>query len=94
MLSYKQALSYSTVQDTGGGLRRQKEVHQEKEQEMSVAAQFSQPSTVSWGPGKVSCIEKCPHFLGRIFMKGHSKVSLFQRCPFGGSTVSSLIPHS
>ena len=39
-------------------------------------------------PGKVSCMERCPHFSGvYIFMLkkpylGHSKVSLLQRCPY------------
>ena len=29
-----------------------------------------------WGPGEVSCIEKCPHFRGEfILKKGHSKMS-------------------
>ena len=40
-----------------------------------------------WGPGEVSCIERCPHFRGKL---GHSKVSLlaevflFQGCPLRG----------
>ena len=34
-----------------------------------------------WGPGKVSCIERCPHFRGKfIAYFGHSKSSLLQRC--------------
>ena len=48
-----------------------------------------------WGPGEVSCIERCPHFKGKCtFMKaylGHNKVSLintevssFRGCPIRG----------
>ena len=47
------------------------------------------PSIVDtlWGPSKVSCIERCPHFRGKLFLLrkhilGHSKVSLVQRCPY------------
>ena len=36
-----------------------------------------------WGPGEVSCIERCPHFRGKFKAHlGHSKVSLIQRSPY------------
>ena len=46
-----------------------------------------------WGPGEVSCIERCPHFRCKFTAySGLRKVSLLQRCPCfmgsfkGGST--------
>ena len=52
-----------------------------------------------WGPGEVSCIERCPHFRGKFTLRKHNwdivkylntEVSLFQECPLSfrrGSTV-------
>ena len=40
-----------------------------------------------WGPGKVSCIESCPHFRGkftlrkRIWDTAKYPYALFQECP-------------
>ena len=53
-----------------------------------------------WGPGKVSCIERCPHFRNKIRKAylGHSNamsnVSLFQGCPLlkRRSTVHRVSP--
>ena len=53
---------------------------------------------ITWGPGKVSCIERCPHFRGKInciqkACLGHSVVSLIQsrRCPhFRGVLMAPL----
>ena len=48
-----------------------------------------------WGPNKVSCIERCPHFRDKFILRAHiwdivlnTEVSLFQGCP---STVSQRI---
>ena len=52
-----------------------------------------------WGPGKVSCLERRPHFRGKFVFKnaclGHRKVSLIQRGISGvsikrGSTLSYM----
>ena len=56
-----------------------------------------------WGPGEVSCIERCPHFRGKFLLRKHylrhrkvplinTEVSIFQGCPLiklikRGSTV-------
>ena len=47
-----------------------------------------------WGPGKVSCIERCPYFGGKFPLRMHiwdmakcpeyTEVSLFQGCPLRG----------
>ena len=43
-------------------------------------------SKTPWGPGRVSCIERCPHFRGKFSNKkaylGHSKVSFIRSCPY------------
>ena len=35
-----------------------------------------------WGPGEVSCIERCPHFGGESAL--NTEVSLFQGCSLKG----------
>ena len=46
-----------------------------------------------WGPGEVSCIERCPHFRGKFLLRKHigdiesvhnTEVSLFLGCPLRG----------
>ena len=46
-----------------------------------------------WGPGKVSCIERCPHLRGKFLFRKHiwdiasvfnTEVSIFQGCPLRG----------
>ena len=58
-----------------------------------------------WGPGEVSCIEKCPHFRGNNILRKYiiwniakcliSEVSLFQECPLRGAhcKISFLYVH-
>ena len=50
-----------------------------------------------WGPGKVSCIERCPHFRGKFLIRNgtqqsawNTEVSLFQGCPLSGVPLYSV----
>ena len=50
-----------------------------------------------WGPGEVSCIEKCPHFRGKFIhiwdtAKYSTEVSLFQGCPSRGVPLYLMHP--
>ena len=50
-----------------------------------------------WGPGKVPCIEKCPHFRAKLYLGCQNKecilnieVSLFHECPLRGIPLSMV----
>ena len=52
-----------------------------------IVLQWNPSNVDSLGIGEVSCIERCPHFRGKICIKKaclgrHSKVFLIQRCPY------------
>ena len=48
------------------------------------------PRWTPWGPGEVSCIERCPHFRGIFTLRKHCWLSIlntkvsFQGCPLRG----------
>ena len=51
-----------------------------------------------WGPGEVSCIERCHHFRCTCSIKeaylGHGKVSVKQRCPYFRDVIHVRVSHS